>query len=245
MMLWRKILLLLILATALTASAVAAPEPLTEQAAVVRVGPEEIRGYLDDFVQSRADLLPQAVIRFHSLDLPAAFTLPAGKLAVEVIPADPQILSSRRFTLIFRVDGRAEKNIAVRGEIEALAAVAVAAGDLRRGTTLTARDINMATLDLAGLRYPCFDPAELIDRKMKRSVRLGEAIGRGDIEIPPLVKRGEMVTMTARRGTLVVTARGVARQDGEEGGFIRVLNTSSQKEIVCRVSAPGRVDVEF
>jgi flagella basal body P-ring formation protein FlgA len=68
---------------------------------------------------------------------------------------------------------------------------------------------------------------------------------RDSIEIPPLVKRGEAVTMTARKGGILVTARGTAQQDGIEGAQIKVRNSSSQKEILCRVRAPGQVEVEF
>ena len=242
---WRNISLMLMLIAVLALTAVASEGPPGERAAPAVVDAEAIRQYLDDFIRSRRDVLPQADIRFKKLELPAPFNLPPGKLEVEVIPADPQIVASRRFTLIFRVDGRVEKNLALRAELEAIAPVVVAAGDLGRGSVLSARDLNVVEADLVGLRNPCFDPAELVGKKLRQSIRLGAPIDRTQIDFPPLVKRGEAVSITLVQRGMQLTAAGEARQDGQEGETIRVRNNSSRKEILCRVIASGHVQVEF
>ncbi len=241
---WRKIFLLLTFCTVLAFPAVAAvPDAGAESATVV--SGEAIRHYLDDFIASRRDVLPQADIRFKTLSLPAPFTLPPGKVEVEVIPSDPQIVASRRFTLIFRVDGRVEANLAVRAELEALADVVVAAGDLARGTLLSPRDLNVARMDLLGMRNPCFDPAALVGQKLKQALRLGTPIDRSQIDFPPLIRRGEAVTITLAQGRVRLTAAGEAQQDGRAGETIRVRNSASRKEVLCRVTDTGQVQVEF
>lgn len=211
----------------------------------ITIGPDAIRHYLDQFIHEKQNLLPQAEIRFKNLSLPLPFVLPKGKLRVEVVPSDPGILHSRRFTLIFRVDGRVEKNIAVGAELEAIAPVVVAAGDLRRGRILRPRDVNLAKLDLSTLHDPCFSLKSVIGKKLQRSVRLGRPFHGRDVVAPAVVRRGQLVTITARKGSLCVTARGIARQNGAQGAMIKVLNSTSRKEILCQVSAPGRVKVEF
>jgi flagella basal body P-ring formation protein FlgA len=241
----RKISLLLMLFIAPAAVAFADDGQPGEGATPVVVDAEAIRRHLDDFIRSRQGDLPQADIRFRKLELPAPFSLPPGKLEVEVIPADPQIVTSRRFTMIFRVDSRVEKNLALRAELEAIAPVVVAAGDLGRGAVLSARDLNVVATDLVGLRNPCFDPAELVGKKLRQSVRLGAPIVRTQIDFPPLVKRGEAVTINLLQGRLLLTANGEAQQDGREGETIRVRNNSSRKEVLCRVTSTGQVQVEF
>lgn len=217
----------------------------TGAAAQVTVDPDRVRRCLESYIEANRAVLPQARIGFRSLDLPAPFTLPAGELACEVIPADPRILPSRRFTLIFRVDGRVAANLSVRGELEAVAPVVVASGDLARGMVLGEKDLNMVERDLNGLRNPCFDARELIGKTMKRSVRLGDVIDRAAVDFPPTVRRGDVVTITAGGRGLTVSATGLARQDGNEGETITVRNSSSQKDILCRVVGPGAVHVEF
>jgi flagella basal body P-ring formation protein FlgA len=147
--------------------------------------------------------------------------------------------------MIFRVDGRVEKNIAVRAELEALAPVVVSAGDLGRGAILSARDLSVVTMDLTELRNPCFDTKELVGKKLQQSIRLGDPIERTQVDFPPLIKRGEAVTINLRHGGLLLTAAGVAQKDGCEGDTIPVRNSSSRKEILCRVMESGQVQVEF
>ncbi len=213
--------------------------------AEVTVPPERVRAFLVDYLESKKDFLPQARIGFRSLNLPAAFKVPAGKLTCEIIPSDPQILNSRRFSMIFRVDGEVVNNTSVRGELEAIAPVVVAAGELKRGTILSSFDLNMAEVDLTKVRHPCFDAAELVGKKLKRSTDLGEPIDRQEIEFPPLIKRGDLVTITASRGALILTATGVARENGHAGQTISVRNNRSQKDILGKVVNPGAVEVEF
>lgn len=211
----------------------------------IAIGPKAIRHILKNFIRRKQAFLPQAQIRFDHLYYPMPFMLPQGKLQVEVIPSDPRILHSHRFTLIFRVDGQVEKNIAVGGELKAIAPVVVAAGDLRRGAILTSHDVNLAKLDLTRLRNPCFNLKDVVGKKLLRSVRLGQPLQHRDVVDPPVVHRGQLVTMVARKGALTITAMGIARQDGAAGAMIHVLNSSSRKEILCKVSAPGKVEVEF
>ncbi|OGQ93945.1 MAG: flagella basal body P-ring formation protein FlgA [Deltaproteobacteria bacterium RIFOXYD12_FULL_57_12] len=211
----------------------------------IEIGPAEIRAQLEKFLNKSEGILPQAEVRFKNLSLPQPFNLPAGRLELEIIPSDPSILDSQRFTLIYRVDGRVVKNISVRGELEALAPVIVAANDLARGSRIRPQDINVATLDLVGLRNPCFAPEELIGMEVKRSIRQGKPVNRQWVEEPAAILRGQTVTITARKGGLRVTAKGIARHDAIQGAPITVLNNNSQKEVAGRVSAPGEVTVEL
>ncbi len=245
MRIWYRLLLAITFLTAGNAAS-GAPETAPRPGGVPTVvSPEAVRRYLEDYIQDRKNMLPQAEIRFKRLETPEAFSLPPGTLAVEVIPADPQIVGSRRFTLIFRVDGHVEKNLALRAELEALAPVVVAAGDLGRGAVLGERDLNVVEVDLLGVRNPCFDPAELVGKKLKQAVRLGAPIDRSQVDFPPLVRRGEAVTIQLLQGRLMLTAAGEAQQDGRAGDTIRVRNNSSRKDVLCRVTGTGQVQVEI
>ena len=209
------------------------------------IGPDTIRQYLDAFVRQQRAFLPQADIRCRTGELPEPFSLPPGRLEVEVVPATSRLLQSHRFTLIFRVDGEAVKNLAVRADIEAFAPVAIAAGDLRRGTILTEQDVNMAEMDLSEVRDPYFDLADLLGKKLRRTLRNGQPITQLDAVTPPLIKRGETVTISVHKGALLLTARGEARENGAAGDFIKVRNVGSQKDILCRVTASGQVEMEL
>ncbi len=234
------LLCLLTLPVNLPGAAVAAGD---EQQAVIT--PERVRKYLEDYLDQQRAKMPQTQIRFRHLHLPKAFAVPAGRLTCEINPSDPQVLSSNRFNLIFRVDGRAVKNIAVSATLEALTEVATTTSDLRRGTILHEENIEMAERDLNRLRAPCHDVEELLGQRLKRSLRKGDVLERSAIAFPPMIKRGEIVTITVQKGALTVTAKGMAQQNGSAGDLIRVRNINSQKDLICKVTGPVAVVVEL
>ncbi len=206
---------------------------------------DEMTQVLDNFLADESDRLPGVELRFASLDLPEPFSVPAGPLDFQIIPAKPEVIGSQRLTLMIRVDGQIVSNRTLHVKIEALADILVAASNLRRGETLSEASVVFQREDISKLKQPLFFTDEIIGKRLKRSVRLGEPLLRQQVEFPPLINRGDRVVIRAQRGGLVLTAAGEAREDGQEGETIRVMNISSRKEVLCRVVAPGRVTVEF
>ena len=86
---------------------------------------------------------------------------------------------------------------------------------------------------------------ELVGKKLKRSLRQGTPVDRGTVDFPPMVARGELVTIILRHGSMELSARGEARQDGQAGETIRVRNIGSERDILGRVVAPGVIEVEY
>lgn len=206
---------------------------------------QEMEQVVQDFLADKSDLLPNVELGYKSIVLPQPYTVPQGRIDHQVIPAKPGVIGSRRFTLVTRVDGRTVSNKSIRVELEASAEVAVTTSALRRGTILSAGDVEMRYQDISKFKEPIFDQAEIIGKRMKRSVRLGDPLQKHQIEFPPVIKRGERVVIQAASRGLTLTAAGEARQDGRSGEAIRVMNSSSRKEVLCQVVAPGLVRVEF
>jgi flagella basal body P-ring formation protein FlgA len=65
------------------------------------------------------------------------------------------------------------------------------------------------------------------------------------IELPPLVRRGNVVVIIAESDVLKVTALGEVKEKGRRGETIRVVNLSSKKEIYARVVDSNTVKVDF
>ncbi|MCW8859517.1 MAG: flagellar basal body P-ring formation chaperone FlgA [Deltaproteobacteria bacterium] len=206
---------------------------------------QEMEQVLNDYIAEESDLLPHVELRFKELSLPDAYQVPQGRIEHQVIPAKPGVIGSRRFTLLTRVAGQTVSNQSVRVELEALAEVAVVTGALRRGQILDAQDVELRYQNISHIKEPIFDQAEIIGKRLKRSVRLGDPLQRHQIEFPPVIKRGERVVIQANGHGLTLTAAGEAKQDGRTGEAIRVMNSNSHKEILCQVVAPGLVKVEL
>lgn len=219
--------------------------PTVTAAGEQRLTAADLEAILNDYLRSQQPRLPQAQYRLRNLRLPAVTLLPAGTLHTQVVPANPQILGSRRFNLVFLVDGRAVTNLTVNAEVEALAPVVTAASELRRGAVIGEQDLLLTVVDISELRDPCLQPEALVGKRLKQNLRAGQALERTVVEFPPLVRRGETVTISVRRDGIALSARGEARQNGQQGEAIRVRNLGTGREIMCRVTAPGQVEVEM
>lgn len=209
----------------------------------ITVDSDKIAAIISDYIDSHKADLPDADIRFIPATLPMPFILPHGDMRYEVIPSDPSIIGSSRFSIIFRVNGTVVKNMSVRGKTEAIAPVVVSSVPVKRGTILQPRHLKVIPKDISHLRGYSFSIKNVSGKKLTRSLRSGSPILKSMLTPLPVVHRGEKVKIVARSGPMILTATGVAFKDGKPNQMIRVQNLSSKKIVYCRVAAPGLVEV--
>jgi flagella basal body P-ring formation protein FlgA len=209
----------------------------------IHIGSTKIKEIIAEYLRRNAENLPDADMRFIPAALPLPFILPVGILTYEVIPSNPRILGSSRFSIIFRVNDRVAKNMSVRGKIEALAPVVVATVRLKKGAVLSPDNLTLALKDLNQLSNPGFNINNFSGKIMRQNIRAGTPISRSMVTSLPVVKRGERVKIIISSGQMHLSASGIARADGRHNQMIRVQNIHSKKIIHCRVAAPGLVEV--
>lgn len=207
------------------------------------IGPERIESIIAAYITRNKNNLPEAEIRFVPSSLPLPFMLPTGDLSHQVIPSNPDILGSSRFSIIFRIDGNVVKNMSVRGNIEALAHVVISAGPLKKGEILRPHHLSTAMMDISSIDNAGMAMEDFVGKKLTRSLRAGSPVLFSMVEALPVVQRGERVKIVVNSGALHVTATGLAHSDGIMHQMIRVQNINSNKIIYCRVAAPGLVEV--
>ena len=216
---------------------------VTRQGQVVTA--KQMKQIIADYIGKHLKNLPDADIRFTSVRTPGDIILPTGKITCTVRPSKPAIIGSSSFNLLFAVNGRTIKNCTVHGRLEAMAPVATAAVNLRRGSIITPDQVEMIRQDISKLDGPYFSRNKVVGLQAKRTIRAGKPLDAMNVAPPPVIKRGEPVEIVASRGALRISTKGIATMDGRPGDFIRVKNISSSKLVYCRVDAPGLVSVEF
>ena len=90
-------------------------------------------------------------------------------------------------------------------------------------------------------------PAAVGDRSyiFTRAVGAGRLLTWRDIGRRPLVKKGEVVEVSAAEGLLVVTMKGVAMENGAQGETVTVRNPESRRIFAATVVEENRVQVRF
>jgi flagella basal body P-ring formation protein FlgA len=220
-------------------------EVVTVERAGITLTSKNVQEIIDAYLTKQTKELPAAQYTFTPKDPPLPFIVPVGDIKWEVTPSNPGIIGSSRFSLIGRIDNQVVKNFSVRGCLEALAQVAVARVNLQRDDIITETQFHMDLLDLSTLKTPCLQPTQVVGKKLLRNINAGTVIDLAFIEIPPVVKKGAAVKIISRKNGLELTATGIAKTDGQQGQVIKVTNTSSAKDIFCRVTAPGLVEVQI
>jgi flagella basal body P-ring formation protein FlgA len=209
----------------------------------ITIGPEKIQQILDEYFAAHKTDLPEADIRYIVDKVPLPFTLPTGDLTWDVIPSDPKIIGSSRFSLIFKVDDKVRKNMSLPGHFEAMAPVAVAAVQIAKGSIVAPQHLTMATKDITKLQQPCLDLSQLSGKIALKNIKAGAVVELSAVQTPPLIKKGEVVKIILNHGNIFLSTMGVARMAGAKDEIIRVQNLNSNKILQCRVSAAGLVEV--
>jgi len=90
-------------------------------------------------------------------------------------------------------------------------------------------------------------PAVVGDRTyvFARSVQPGRLLTWRDIARRPLVRKGDLVEVSASEGTLIVTMKALAMQNGAQGEAVTVRNLDSRKDFTAFVIDENRVQVRF
>ncbi|MDQ5980605.1 MAG: flagellar basal body P-ring formation protein FlgA [Verrucomicrobiota bacterium] len=78
-----------------------------------------------------------------------------------------------------------------------------------------------------------------------RAVNAGRTVTWRDVARRPLVKKGDMVEVSAAEGTLSITMKALALQSGAHGEAVTLRNLESRKDFTAFVIDENRVQVRF
>lgn len=78
-----------------------------------------------------------------------------------------------------------------------------------------------------------------------RGINTGRVVTWRDIARRPLVKKGDMVEVSAAEGTLSITMKAMALQSGAQGEAVTLRNLESRKDFTAFVVDENRVQVRF
>jgi flagella basal body P-ring formation protein FlgA len=84
---------------------------------------------------------------------------------------------------------------------------------------------------------------DVVGSRVRRNIAAGEAITASVIEVAPLVRSGDRVTVIVRVGAVEAESQGVASGSGHEGDVIRVAMPGSKRLRPAQIVGPRTVEV--
>lgn len=134
----------------------------------------------------------------------------------------------------------------VAGFYEAVVSVPMLVHQVSRTDVIAATDINLRDVPSRSLRKDTItDPQALIGKSPRATISAERAIRSTEISAPVVIHRGEFVEMTYSAPYMHIKTTGVALEDGELGGMLRVKNSKSEKAISARVTGAGKVEANL
>ena len=223
--------------------------PLAVQAGQkeTRLGSVELERLFTEVLLSNSPWQRQDVEITNFSVRPAELILPAGRLSHRIVqrPVDGQPGRKSVVALIL-VDGQEQQQVRMSGDLRLFGNVLHTSRRLTRGEVITADAISVQRQDISMLDASLLqDPAQAEGRQMKASVPAGALLYRQLISEPPLVGRGEKITIVAKSTNLQISVPGQSKDAGALGETVRVKNLTSRKEIMAKVAGAGLVETEF
>ena len=187
------------------------------------------------------------IARIKDLRVPERIILPRGHITYQVMaPRNTKYLGKIPLAVHFIVDGQFQKKVWTSATIEMFVDVVVAAKPLQKHKTITEDVIELRQMDLAHLPANVItDPMAVLGKRARSTISAKTVLRTDLIELPPLVKRGDIVVIVAESKGLRITALGKAKRKGSLGERIPVENFDSKKILNAQVLDAKTVRIEF
>ncbi len=166
--------------------------------------------------------------------------------AFEIKISDPKSKGFSAVEVTFYDDGgKLKRVLRVPARLLIEGRVVVASKDLNRGQRIQSADLTVEWRDLSTISGSTVTQDELIGRLVRTPVKAGRAILALMLEVENLVKIGDRVRVLVSGNGLKISGFGIARQNGQKGETIRILNPDSKREIYGVVTAEQLVEVQL
>jgi flagellar basal body P-ring formation protein FlgA len=163
-----------------------------------------------------------------------------------VPPVKTSYLGKVPLSVVFDVQGQPPRKAWATVKIEVETEAIVAQKPLNRNQTIENDDVHAVSMDMADLPANYVSRLEdVVGKKTLRAIGPKEVLRTDIVELPPMVKRNDRVSIVAESESLRITAAGEAKESGIRGERVKVVNLNSNKEIFARVLDSKTVQVEF
>jgi flagella basal body P-ring formation protein FlgA len=176
-----------------------------------------------------------------------ALILPKGEFDYTVVPAKNTDSSSKMLvSVLFNMDGKFTKKVYATVEVERYVDVVVAQRSLQKNQIINETDFEVKKMNSGDLPESYISNVEdVLGNKVKRNLEKGNILRTEFIEIPPVIKRNDVVLMVAESNNFKIVTLGEAQEKGFKGDRIKVVNLESKNEVYAWVIDSKSVRVGF
>lgn len=198
-----------------------------------RLDPDRVVEACRDYILSKVEKM-DGEFKVELTRPPREFILPSGEVEIEVIEGKSSPLMGPVYIETrISVDQKKCRRLRTGFNIQRFQKVVSAARTLNQHQIISKEDLIEEMAETTGLvhQQPFSEADSLVGKRVKRPIKEGTILTSDMVEVPPLVKRGSIVTLKSEIGNVQAWAMGKALRDGREGERIRIRNLSSKETI--------------
>jgi len=121
----------------------------------------------------------------------------------------------------------------------------VAARDILMGTIISEKDIKLVVDESTKYNYDLVSDKNLVLGKQTRmTITENRPLLLKNLEIPPLIYKGDLVEIEVKRGRISVTCKGIAQKNGRLRDIIPVKRLDTRKEYRATVAGINKVIIQ-
>jgi len=200
-----------------------------------------------------SDLNRQLVDRFQlrgelQLELVRPLALPAGATSsVEAVIVDfpARIAPSLMLQVRLQSGEGTLGSLSLQVKAQLLRDVWVARTPIERGSSFDSSQLDTLRVDVLQQRETIPADTTETDFTYVTTVSAGRPLVWRDITRRSLIRKGQIVEVSAIDGTLTITTKAMAMENGAAGDTVRLRNLESKKDFTALVVADARAQVRF
>lgn len=173
--------------------------------------------------------------------------IPSGGIGLRVSPNGfEEGLGRRAFHVQINMNGKPWQTIDAIADVSASIDAVVPTRVIQIDSVIDAEDVTVHRIKLTDLDHQLItNVTDVIGKSAARPLQTNNPIRLGMVKKPYAVRKGDRVSIEARRGGLSIQAIGVTKSSGELGQTVTVANVDSGKELRAKIVGPGAVRVEY
>lgn len=173
--------------------------------------------------------------------------VPSGGIDLSVLPSGLEDgLGRRTFHVQINTNGKPWQTIDAIADVSASIDAVVPTRVIQIDSVIEAEDVTIRRIKLTDLDHELLTNAQdVIGKSATRPLQTNNPIRLGMVKKPYVVRKGDRVSIEARRGGFSIQTVGVTKASGELGQSITVTNVDSGKELRAKIVGPGTVRVEY
>jgi len=225
---------------------IALSQPISVMRASMKVSRKFIENAVKRYIVNHISYKKSAVT-IKKIRYPGQVHLPKGKLTYQIQPKyHDDYIGNVPLAIVFKVNEQLEKRLPVVARVEVVDNVVVSRNLISRGQIIQTSDLELCALELSKINgQPLTDIDDILGKRASHHIYPQKVILEGDIEIPPVVKRGDTVKIVVFLSNLIATARGVVRESGRIGDKIKVVNIDSKKTLHATIIDRDTVRIDL